>query len=180
MRRPSCRAAASALAAVLLAAPLAAPSAPPAAPLAMPVRGVDPATLVDSFADGRGGRRHHAIDIMAPRGTPVVAATDGVVVRIARQLLGGNYVVQSDTEGARAYLYAHLDRFAKGLREGATVRQGDVLGYVGSTGNAPPNAPHLHFAVYAMKPGGRWWRGKPLNPFPLLAGGGSTRVASGK
>jgi murein DD-endopeptidase MepM/ murein hydrolase activator NlpD len=147
---------------------LAAPPPPDlmARDLVFPVRGIDPASLADTFTEPRGASRvHNAVDIMAPRGTPVLAVADGTVTRTGSGGAGGTAVYQIDDTGRYAFYYAHLDRLAPGIREGRAVKAGEVLGYVGTSGNAPPNAPHLHFAVYAVggSPGG----GRPINPFPL-------------
>jgi murein DD-endopeptidase MepM/ murein hydrolase activator NlpD len=137
--------------------------------LLVPVRGVAVATIEDSFDAPRdGGRRHDAVDIPAPRGTPVVAAVDGIVLRIGANALGGNVVWMSDAENRFAYYYAHLDRFAKGLRAGARVRRGAVIGYVGTTGNAPADVPHLHFQLMRTTDVAKWWNGTPVNPVPFL------------
>ena len=146
---------------------LAATSSP--GPLRMPVPGVAPAQLRDTFDDRRGDGRHEALDIAAPRGTPVQAVAAGRVVKLFRSIPGGLTVYQFSEDGAYAYYYAHLDRYADDLSEGRTVRAGDVLGYVGTTGNAPPNAPHLHFAIFRLGPERAWWKGTPINPYPLLA-----------
>ena len=148
------------------------PAPPPADLLArdlvFPVRGVDPASLVDTFTAPRGTERvHNAVDIMAARGTPVVAVADGTVGRLGSGGAGGIAVYLVDAGGRYAYYYAHLDRLAAGLAEGQHVRAGDVLGYVGSTGNAPPGAPHLHFAVYDVAGAKRLFGGRPINPVPL-------------
>jgi murein DD-endopeptidase MepM/ murein hydrolase activator NlpD len=137
--------------------------------LLIPVKGVAAAALSDNFADSRGGgtRVHHALDIMAPRGTPVLAVEDGRIVRLHRGGAGGITVYQLDGAARYGYYYAHLDRYADGLAEGQPVTRGDVLGYVGTTGNAPPGAPHLHFAIYEVEDPKRPWRGKPIDPFPL-------------
>ena len=137
--------------------------------LLIPVKGVAASALSDNFSDSRGGgtRVHHAIDIMAPRGTPVLAVEDGRVIRLHRGGAGGITVYQLDGPGRYGYYYAHLDRYAEGLAEGQQVGRGDVLGYVGSTGNAPPSAPHLHFAIYEVADPKRPWRGRPIDPFPL-------------
>ena len=137
--------------------------------LLIPVQGVAASALSDNFADSRGGgtRVHHALDIMAPRGTPVLAVEDGKVIRLHRGGAGGITVYQLDGAGRYGYYYAHLDRYAQGLAEGQRITRGDVLGYVGTTGNAPPNAPHLHFAIYEVEDPKRPWRGKPIDPFPL-------------
>jgi murein DD-endopeptidase MepM/ murein hydrolase activator NlpD len=136
--------------------------------ITFPVRGVDPATLVDTFNDARGvARVHNALDIMAPRGTPVLAVDGGVVSRLGNGGAGGITVYQVDDRGRYAFYYAHLDRIAPGLAEGQVVKRGDILGYVGTTGNAPRNAPHLHFAIYAIEDARTRWGGRPVNPFPL-------------
>jgi peptidoglycan LD-endopeptidase LytH len=136
--------------------------------LAMPIADVDPAKLVSNFAEKRGGRPHEALDIMAPRGTPVQAVDEGNVVKLFTSQEGGLTVYQFDDSRTRCYYYAHLDRYATGLREGMLLRRGEVLGYVGSTGNASPNAPHLHFAVFILGPEKQWWKGTAVDPLPLL------------
>jgi murein DD-endopeptidase MepM/ murein hydrolase activator NlpD len=138
--------------------------------LAMPVHGYDAHKLRDNFDEMRGGvRRHEALDIMAPRGTPVVAVDDGAIAKLFRSVAGGITVYQFDAAEKYAYYYAHLDRYAEGLKEGQWVKRGDVIGYVGSTGNAPEGAPHLHFTIFELGPEKRWWRGKAVNPYPYLA-----------
>ena len=144
------------------------PAPVPAGPR-MPVVGVDPAMLRDSFDEARGNRRHQAIDIMAPRGTPVVAAVSGAVAKVYRHALGGLSVYQYDEDRRHAYYYAHLDSFAPGLKAGVVLRAGDPVGAVGTTGNATPGSPHLHFAIYRLGRERAWWRGTPVNPYPLLA-----------
>lgn len=140
--------------------------------LVVPVDGVHPSQLRDTFDDGRGpGRRHQAIDIMAPRGTPVLAADDGRVAKISSNRGGGLSAYLVDPSGRLVYYYAHLDGYAPGLREGQAVRRGDLIGYVGSTGNAPESAPHLHFAVLLLAAEKRWWGGEALNPYAALVGG---------
>ena len=140
--------------------------------LAVPVAGIRPERLTDTFSAARsGGRVHNAIDIMAPRGTPVVAATDGVVERLHFSQGGGGITIYvRSPDRAWTYYYAHLDAYAPGLHEGQRVRRGDPIGLVGSTGNAAAAGPHLHFAVNRMGPTDRWWQGTPVNPYPLLAG----------
>lgn len=139
-------------------------------PLMIPVPGVAPSQLYDSFDHNRGGGRHEAIDIHAPRGTPVIAVDDGKVVKLFNSKPGGLTVYQFDPEQKVAYYYAHLDRYAAGLAEGMELKRGDLIGYVGSTGNANPAAPHLHFAIFVLGPEKRWWQGTAINPYPLLAG----------
>ena len=136
--------------------------------LLIPVVGVTRANLRDTFDERRGATRHEAIDIAAPRGTPVVAAGDGRVVKLFKSVPGGLTVYQFDPDERFAYYYAHLDRYADRLAEGMLLKRGDPLGYVGSTGNASPAAPHLHFAIFRLAPDRRWWTGTPLNPYPFL------------
>ena len=136
--------------------------------LLFPVRGFDQAPLRDSFDDKRGVRRHLALDILAPRGTPVVAVDDGRIAKLLRNPLGGITLYQVDAGEKRVYYYAHLERYAAGIFEGMDVRRGDILGFVGSTGNAPARSPHLHFAIHELDGDKRWWKGKPVDPYPLL------------
>ncbi|HVL79231.1 MAG TPA: M23 family metallopeptidase [Sphingomicrobium sp.] len=141
--------------------------------LAIPVAGVKPQDLVDTYTQSRAGgaRVHNAIDIMAPVGTPVIAAAPGVVERIFySEGGGGNTVYVRSDDGRWSYYYAHLSAYAPGLREGQRVRRGTPLGYVGHSGNASPDGPHLHFAINRMNPDDRWHQGTPVNPYPLLAG----------
>jgi len=155
----------------------AAPSSPDARPdverlrdrsLALPLPGLDPRRLRDSFGDPRSGHVHEALDIPAPRGTHVVAVEDGTVARLLTSASGGLTVYQLDPGSAYCYYYAHLDRYAPGLKEGAAVRRGDLLGFVGTSGNAPPDVPHLHFAIFRLGSPPRWWEGTPVNPFAVF------------
>ncbi len=135
----------------------------------MPVAGVDPSSLEGTFSQTRGSNRsHEALDILAPRGTPVVAAEDGVVKKLFTSVRGGLTVYQFDLEERYCYYYAHLDGYAPGLYEGQALRKGELVGYVGSTGNAREDAPHLHFAVNRLDLDKRWWGGTPIDPYPLL------------
>ena len=136
--------------------------------LLLPVVGVRPEQLTRQFNDPRGGRRHEAIDILAPRGTPVLAVEDGRVARLFVSRAGGITIYQFDPTEQFCYYYAHLDRYADGLREKDQVRRGQVIGYVGTTGNAPPNTPHLHFAIFRLNAEKRWWEGTPIDPYDLL------------
>lgn len=138
--------------------------------LAMPIASVDPKTLTDQFDDARGGdtRAHEAIDILAPRGTPVLAVAEGNVVKLFNSKDGGLTVYQFDNSQQYAFYYAHLDKYAPGLKEGMLLRKGDALGFVGTTGNAPKETPHLHFAVFKLGPEKQWWKGEALNPVPML------------
>jgi murein DD-endopeptidase MepM/ murein hydrolase activator NlpD len=134
--------------------------------LAVPVRGLDADDLVSSFHDARGSsRQHEAIDILAPRGTDVLAVEDGTVAKLFTSKAGGLTVYQYDPSNKYVYYYAHLDRYAPNLKEGLAVRKGDVLGAVGTTGNAPKNTPHLHFGISKLDPDKRWWGGTALDPF---------------
>ncbi len=126
--------------------------------------------LRNSFSEKRGEHTHEAVDIMAARGTPVYAVADGKVEKLFFSVAGGNTIYQFDSTGTLAYYYAHLDRYAEGIVEGAQVRCGDVIGYVGSTGNAAPKAPHLHFAIFKLGPERKWWKGEAIDPYPLLGG----------
>ena len=138
---------------------------------AIPVLGVEAADLVDTFTASRSeGRSHDAIDILAPRGTPVVAATPGTVQRLFRSDKGGLTVYVLGLDGRTVSYYAHLDAYAPGLEEGQRVARGDLLGAVGDTGNAAPGNTHLHFAVWIIAPGASFWDGEPVNPYGLLAG----------
>lgn len=144
--------------------------------LLLPVEGIAPAQLVDTFNASRsGGRAHNALDIMAPRGSLVVSATDGVVERLHHSSLGGTTAYVRSADGSWVYYYAHLDSYAPGLEAGQRLRQGDPIGRVGSTGNADPRWPHLHFAMYRMAAGQRWYQGTAIDPFPLLAGNARRR-----
>jgi murein DD-endopeptidase MepM/ murein hydrolase activator NlpD len=105
---------------------------------------------------------------MAPRGTPVYAVEDGRVAKLFTSVPGGKTIYQYDPSGRIAYYYAHLDRYAKGLADGKDVKRGEVIGYVGNTGNATPTAPHLHFAIFRLGPKREWWKGEPVDPYPYL------------
>jgi murein DD-endopeptidase MepM/ murein hydrolase activator NlpD len=137
--------------------------------LAIPVQGVDASQLRDNFSEMRGRHVHEAIDIPAPRGTPVLAVDDGVVEKLFTSAPGGLTVYEFDRDGAYCYYYAHLDRYADGLEEGMALKKGDVVGYVGTSGNAPPDTPHLHFTIFKLGPEKQWWKGTAVNPFPLWA-----------
>lgn len=153
-----------------------APSGPlpqrvPGGSLTIPVADFDASQLTDTFTQSRAaGRPHEAIDIMAPRGTPVIAVADGKVVKLFNSKPGGLTVYQFDVEGKLAYYYAHLDRYAPGLAEGQRLKRGELIGFVGSSGNADAAHPHLHFAIFELGPEKRWWEGRAINPYPLLTG----------
>ena len=135
----------------------------------IPVYGLDVRHLRDTFGDARGGgsRTHHAMDIMAPRNTPVVAAVDGTIRKLFNSKAGGITIYQFDAAEERVYYYAHLDRYADGLAEGQFVTQGTVIGYVGTTGNTR-GTPHLHFAIEVLTAEKLWWKATPVNPYPIL------------
>ncbi len=141
--------------------------------LLIPVSGLSPSSLVDNFNEVHNGHRHEALDIMAARGTPVVAVDEGNVVKLFNSKQGGLTVYQFNNTRTWCFYYAHLDRYAQELKEGTLLRKGDILGYVGSSGNASTNAPHLHFTIFKLGPEKRWWHGTPVDPYPLLT---ATRV----
>jgi murein DD-endopeptidase MepM/ murein hydrolase activator NlpD len=149
------------------------------ASLVIPVRGIRPEQLRDSYQDARsGGRTHNAIDIMAPQGSPVLAAADGVIHRLRTGGLGGITIYQIGEDGQTLFYYAHLERYAAGIREGQVVRRGEVIAYVGDTGNAGPGNYHLHFSVGRLTSMERWWESENVNPYPLLAGDAARRATT--
>jgi murein DD-endopeptidase MepM/ murein hydrolase activator NlpD len=147
--------------------------------LMVPVAAVRPSDVPNGFDDPRdgGARRHQALDIFAPRGTPVVAADDGVVLSVGTSRHGGRSVYAVDPDRRLVYYYAHLERYRPGLRAGTSVTRGDVLGFVGASGNA--TAPHLHFQVRLWPEDGRWWAGTPVDPRPFLVVPGTAAAARG-
>lgn len=136
--------------------------------LEVPVQNVDRAALVESFNDMRGALKHEGIDILAPRNTPVVAAEDGIIAKLFLSVPGGITVYQFDPTTHYAYYYAHLERYADGLAEGAHVTRKQVLGYVGTSGNAPKDTPHLHFAIFKLTDKKQWWQGTAIDPYRVL------------
>jgi peptidoglycan LD-endopeptidase LytH len=153
-------------------------TAPPAAPTAMPagggliipVAGITPDKLTDTWGDARGdgARQHHAIDILAPRGTPVLAAAAGTIEKIFESRNGGHTVYIRRADPAWQDYYAHLDSYAPDLREGIQVKKGQQIGTVGSTGDASAEAPHLHYEIHHMAPNEKWWQGTEVNPYQIL------------
>ena len=135
---------------------------------ALPIEGLRASELRDSFEEIHNGHRHEAIDILKPNGTPARAVVDGTIRKLFFSKAGGNTIYEFDETSVYCYFYAHLDHYADGLYEGMHVSRGTVIGYVGSTGNASPAAPHLHFAIYRLGPDKRWWKGTPVNPYPML------------
>jgi peptidoglycan LD-endopeptidase LytH len=135
----------------------------------IPVEGVKPEQLVRSFEERRSGSRSHdAIDILAPRNTPVKAVDDGKIARLFESKAGGITIYQFDSTEQFCYYYAHLERYAEGLKEGDAVKRGQLIGYVGTSGNAPRNTPHLHFAIFKLTSAKRWWEGTPIDPYDIL------------
>ena len=144
------------------------PDPPHSIALAPPFPDLRAADLQDSFDQGRGNHKHQAIDILRPRGTPVHAVVEGNIAKLFNSRYGGLTVYQFDNTGAYCYYYAHLDRYDPALKEGMLVRAGSVIGYVGSTGDASVNTPHLHFAIFKLGPQKHWWEGTAINPYPSL------------
>ena len=139
--------------------------------LVMPVAGADIAHVEDTYNDPRDGQRvHHAIDILAPRGTPILSADDGKILRMSTNSLGGITMYTVDTQARLVYYYAHMERYNEAMYPGRTIARGDTLGFVGTTGNAPKNLPHLHFQVMRWPADGKFWNGDPINPFAALGG----------
>lgn len=137
--------------------------------LMMPVQGVHPKEIHDTFTDARsGGRVHEATDIIAPRGTPVIATDDGVIKKLFTSVRGGLTIYQFDPTETYCYYYAHLDRYAPGIQANRAVHKGEVIAYVGSTGDAAEAGPHLHFEIMRLGPEKQWWKGTDINPYPLL------------
>jgi murein DD-endopeptidase MepM/ murein hydrolase activator NlpD len=133
--------------------------------LTLPVDGVTPDKLIQGYRDPRGGALHEALDIPAARGTAVMAVEAGHVAKLFTSQKGGLTIYQFDPTERYAYYYAHLDSYAPDLVEGEALRRGQLIGYVGTTGNAPANAPHLHFAIFQLGPEKHWWKGDPVDPF---------------
>lgn len=147
--------------------------------IALPVAGADMSKVDDSFSEPRdGGRVHRAIDILAPRGTPILSADDGKILRMTTSNLGGISMYAVDPEGRLVYYYAHMDRYNDAMSPGRGIAKGDTLGYVGTTGNAPKDTPHLHFQVMRWPADGKYWNGDPIDPYEAL--GGVTRADRGK
>lgn len=143
-------------------------------PLMVPVEGVEPATLRDTYHESRsGGRIHMATDILAMRGTPVLAAAPGRIIKLANGGAGGITIYVADASGRYVEYYAHLMGYAPNVKEGLAVQEGDVIGFVGTTGNAPPNTPHLHFQV--MRSDGNYWNGTPIDVRPFIKKPGRMR-----
>jgi murein DD-endopeptidase MepM/ murein hydrolase activator NlpD len=137
--------------------------------LTLPVQGIKREQLRDTFNETRGStRKHEALDVLAPRNTPILAVEDGKVARLFLSDAGGITIYQFDPTETYCYYYAHLERYADGLKEGSPIKRGQVIGYVGTTGNAPRDTPHLHFAIFKMTDDKHWWQGTPLDPYSVL------------
>jgi peptidoglycan LD-endopeptidase LytH len=141
----------------------------------VPVAGVSPAQVPDTFRSPRGGRIHDAVDIPAPRGTPVLSADAGRVLRLARNRKGGLTIYATDESARFVYYYAHLNAYRAGIGKGTRLARGQVIGYVGTSGNADRREPHLHFQVMVRPDDGRWWGGQPVDPRPFFVTAGQTR-----
>jgi peptidoglycan LD-endopeptidase LytH len=135
------------------------------AQLRLPIDGISLESLKGQFAERRGSRPHEAVDIVAPLGTLVHAVQDGTIAKLFLSKAGGLTIYQFDPGAHLCYYYAHLDRYANSLHEGQHVSRGDVIGYVGTSGNAPPGTPHLHFAIFELDADPKWWHGRPLDPY---------------
>ena len=138
--------------------------------LVIPVAGVGPSRIEDTFTAARDGgdRRHNALDILAPRNTPILSTDDGIILRMSSNTLGGITIYTADPNRQFVYYYAHLERYHRDLIPGDAIQKGDTLGYVGTTGNAPKGVPHLHFQIMIWPADGKWWNGEPVNPYPVL------------
>jgi peptidoglycan LD-endopeptidase LytH len=133
-----------------------------------PIDGLTLSDLHDTFNEVHNGHRHEAIDILARRGTPVHAVVSGTIRKLFLSKAGGNTIYEFDEAQVYCYYYAHLDRYANALKEGIRVQRGDLIAYVGSTGNANVNTPHLHLAIFELGPEKQWWKGTAVNPYPAL------------
>lgn len=135
-----------------------------------PVLGVRLRGIRDNFGERRGRRRHAGVDIFAAHGTPALAAVDGWVWQMKWDKRGGRMLYLLEASGLYLLGYAHLDAYAPGLAVGQPVRRGEVVGYIGRTGNAV-GSPHLHLSVIRIRSPERWWDGVAVDPYPLLVEG---------
>lgn len=138
--------------------------------LSLPVQGLNVGNVRNSYNEMRGDHIHEAVDIIAPRDTPVIAVEDGKIAKLFYSVRGGNTIYHFDPTETYCYYYAHLDRYAPDIREGQYIKRGQIIGYVGTSGNAPKDTPHLHFAIFKLNADKKWWQGTPIDPYPLLAG----------
>jgi murein DD-endopeptidase MepM/ murein hydrolase activator NlpD len=133
--------------------------------LLFPIERFDPERVKNSFNETRGDQLHEAVDIPAPRNTPIMAVEDGTIAKLFLSETGGNTIYQFGPYRRFIYYYAHLEKYADGLRDGASVKRGQVIGYVGTSGDAPENTPHLHFSISMPEADKKWWQTAPLNPY---------------
>jgi murein DD-endopeptidase MepM/ murein hydrolase activator NlpD len=151
--------------------------------LLLPIERADVSKLKGSFAEIHSGHPHEAVDILAPRNTPIHAADEGTIAKLFESKPGGHTIYEYDPTGRYCYYYAHLDHYAEGLRNGDRVARGQVIGYVGTSGDAPPGTPHLHFTIFELKEPNRWWKGRAIDPYlifgPVAGGSDKTNVAIG-
>jgi peptidoglycan LD-endopeptidase LytH len=138
--------------------------------LSLPVQGIQVGNVRNSFNEMRGDHIHEAVDILAARDTPVLAVEDGKIVKLFYSVRGGNTIYHFDPTETFCYYYAHLDRYAPDIHEGQFIHRGKIIGYVGTSGNAPKDTPHLHFAIFKLNADKKWWQGTPIDPYPLLVG----------
>jgi len=138
--------------------------------LSFPIQGINPESIKGSFSEVRGNSLHHASDIAAPRNTPVLAAGDGKIGRLWLSKAGGNTIYEIDPSNKYSYYYAHLESYAPDLKEGALVKKGQIIGFVGTSGDAPPNCPHLHFSFSKLIHPGVWWPGASIDPYEVFKG----------
>jgi peptidoglycan LD-endopeptidase LytH len=137
----------------------------------LPVAGADISKVEDTFFEGRDGDRvHRALDILAPRGTPILSADDGKILRMSTSALGGICMYTIDAQSRLVYYYAHMDHYNDAMSPGRSIVRGDTLGFVGTTGNAPKDTPHLHFQVMRWATDGKYWNGEPIDAYEALGG----------
>jgi peptidoglycan LD-endopeptidase LytH len=137
--------------------------------LELPIENADVGRMRGSFDEIRGGHRHEAVDILAPRGTPIHAVDDGTVAKLFESKSGGHTLYEFDPGVRYCYYYAHLDRYVEGLHDGETIRRGQVIGYVGTSGDAPPDTPHLHFTIFELTAAKHWWQGRAIDPYLVFS-----------
>jgi peptidoglycan LD-endopeptidase LytH len=154
------------------AVPVAAPNAPPTTRFRVPIDGADVESFKGGFSEMRGKRPHEGVDILAPRGTAIVAVEDGTIAKLFFSQCGGITIYEFEDDGRLCFYYAHLQRYADGLHDGQHVSRGEIIGYVGTSGNAPPGTPHLHFEISELNQDRKWWQGRPIDPYLVFKGKG--------
>jgi murein DD-endopeptidase MepM/ murein hydrolase activator NlpD len=139
--------------------------------LRLPIDGAAVERMKGQFAERREGgeREHEAVDVLAPRNTPIHAVDDGTIAKLFHSKAGGTTIYQFDPDARFCYYYAHLERYAEGLHDGQSISRGEIIGYVGTSGNAPPDTPHLHFAIFELTADRHWWEGTPLDPYAVFS-----------